>query len=409
MAIMRPFPRDASTVSAPDPNDTTLGLQIGILTAVHILALLVTGLRLYSRLFLAKSFGSDDGTVTAAILLAFVSYILYLYQIPHGLGMHNVLVSDPDRYVFGAASFAQTILQLVGLGFLKISVALALLRLVRNKVYKGILWATIAFVSIYTLFAILTLLVYCQPIDGFWNPRSGAKCYSLQLFVQFGVANSALSIFTDILLATLPIPVIWKLQIRVKTRVYLILVLALGWAAVAIGIVKVVYQMNYNPFGDTMYNISVIFWAFVQLNISIIATCAPSLKTILKPLLGLGTSRGTFSNNRYLYGDESRQQRTKEGTGNRTVPRGGASVGGRYYRQESTDGVELDERPIFKAEGYLASVQAPSQTASRGQGLRSQRRSHSLSSNDSIFDPAKSLGKSPPGITRTTEVVISRE
>ncbi|KAI0152745.1 hypothetical protein GGR57DRAFT_170437 [Xylariaceae sp. FL1272] len=412
MAVLRQVSREASIVSSSDPNDTTLGLQIGVLTAVHAVALLAAGLRLYSRSFLAKSFGSDDATIAAATLLAFVSYILWLYQIPHGLGLRNAMVSEDDQYLFGAASFAETILQLIGLGFLKISVALALLRLVTGKVYTWVLRATIAFVSIYTLFAILTLILYCRPIDGFWDHDLGAECYSIQLFVQFGLANSALSIFTDILLASLPIPVIWKLQIPRKTRIYLILVLALGWAAVAIGIVKTIGQINYNPFGDTMYEVSVIFWAFVQLNISIIAACAPSLKNMLKPLLGLASTRGTSSNKRYLYGDGSRPPHTGEGTtDNRTHPRNSARVSRRYYTHETTGDVELDTRPIFKVDGFLASVQAPSQTTStsRSQGSRAQRRSQSLSSNDSIFDPVKSTDKWTPGITRTTEVLISRD
>ncbi len=72
---------------------------------------------------------------------------------------------------------------------------------------------------------------------------------------------TALSIFTDILLASLPIPVIWKLQLKTKIRVYLIIMLALGWGAVGIGIVKGINQIQYDPLGDSTYEIGVPTWA----------------------------------------------------------------------------------------------------------------------------------------------------
>lgn len=37
--------------------------------------------------------------------------------------------------------------------------------------------------------------------------------------------------------------------------------LALGWGAVGIGIVKAINQINYSPLGDTTYEVSVPTWA----------------------------------------------------------------------------------------------------------------------------------------------------
>jgi len=49
-----------------DPRDTTLGLQLGVTTAIHITALTITGLRVYTRVFLVKAFGVDDGFMIGA-------------------------------------------------------------------------------------------------------------------------------------------------------------------------------------------------------------------------------------------------------------------------------------------------------------------------------------------------------
>lgn len=40
----------------------------------------------------------------------------------------------------------------------------------------------------------------------------------------------AFNIFTDVLCASLPVPIIWQLQMKRRTRFYLIGVLSLGYA-----------------------------------------------------------------------------------------------------------------------------------------------------------------------------------
>ncbi|KAI0542230.1 hypothetical protein GGR58DRAFT_453184 [Xylaria digitata] len=393
----------AGGTATADPKlqeESSLPLLLGVVTAIHVLALIVSILRIYSRVFLAKAFGWDDGFMLGSTISAFVSYTLYIYESQHGLGKHKVFVSADDLWKFGAANFAQTIINLLGLGLLKISLSFSLIRLSRNKTIIWILWGTIAFVTIYTIFAFLTLFLYCQPLSGFWDITSGAKCYSLQLFIRFALANTALSIFTDILLASLPIPVIWQLQLKVKIRLYLIAMLALGWGAVAIGVVKAIYQIQYNPLGDSTFEISIPTWAFIQLNVSIIAACAPQLKKLLRPILGLTTNSYKSS----PYGNPSR------GLGNTT----GRSVGGRYMRQPShadkTDGFELDERPIVSLEGGRAQGHSDDSgelgthaTASSQQ----DKMTHRSNSSDTIFREASVNGRNNRGIMRTTEVVIT--
>ncbi|KAI0976147.1 hypothetical protein F4678DRAFT_456469 [Xylaria arbuscula] len=380
---------DAAAADSQLRGESSLPLQIGVVTAVHVLGLIVSILRIYSRVFLAKAFGWDDGFMVGATT-------------QHGFGMHKQFVSADDLWKYGAANFAQTIINLLGLGLLKISLCLSLHRLSRSKVFHYILWGTIAFVSIYTIFAFLTLFLYCQPLSGFWDLTSDAKCYSITLFIRFALANTALSIFTDILLASLPIPVIWQLQLKRKIRVYLIIMLGLGWGAVGIGIVKAINQIRYNPFGDITYEISVPTWAFIQLNVSIIAACAPQLKKVLRPILGLTTD--TYKNTPYghpSYGHPSRNQRNTTGH----------SIGGRYMRQPSnidkTDGFELDERPIVSTDNYGVRAHA-GDSGELGTHIGASSPLEMTNRSDSSDTIARMGSQSRGhGIMKTTEVVIT--
>lgn len=151
----------------------------------------------------------------------------------------------------------------LALGFLKISIGFSLLRLSSNKWYSRILWALIAFVVAYTIIAVCSWLFYCQPMSGFWDKSSNPKCYSPGLFIGFALFNTACNIFTDVAFAILPIPIIWALQLKLRTRLYLVIVLSLGYVAVAMGGVKAYYQLN-QPKDKTLYVSSSLIYPLIH-------------------------------------------------------------------------------------------------------------------------------------------------
>ncbi|EUC29315.1 hypothetical protein COCCADRAFT_106862 [Bipolaris zeicola 26-R-13] len=220
----------------------------------HIAALISVGLRIFVRVGLLRSLGKDDIAIVLAALAALGGWICFILQGNHGFGRHAKTVSKEDMQEFSHIGFFGSIISAIGaLGLLKISIALFLLRLKNNnmwKWYSRCLWALIALVTIYTIGAWLTFFLYCKPMEAMWT-RQGV-CYSQKMFVAFALTNTALNIFTDVCFATLPIPIIWSLQMSRTTRINLIGVLSLGYIAVALGIVKANYQVK--PDTDRTFN-----------------------------------------------------------------------------------------------------------------------------------------------------------
>ena len=92
-----------------------------------------------------------------------------------------------------------------------------------------------------------------------------------------------INIITDIMCATLPIPIIWKLRMRLRTRVYLTIIFSLGYVyvvkvpthawtttyslihvyiyrAVAMGVLKAIHQAVYISTPDQSFLYRVGFW-----------------------------------------------------------------------------------------------------------------------------------------------------
>jgi hypothetical protein len=90
---------------------------------------------------------------------------------------------------------------------------------------------------------------------------------------------------TDFLLALLPVPLIWQLQLNLRTKISLILVLSLGIFACVAGIMKV--RLNKTILSDPnrfIYD-GYSMWNFVELDVGIIAASLPTTKPLFNRFL----------------------------------------------------------------------------------------------------------------------------
>ncbi|KAE8337433.1 hypothetical protein BDV24DRAFT_154378 [Aspergillus arachidicola] len=259
---------------------------IGVQTALTVLAIVVVCLRLYVRMKIVRSFGCDDWTMALAAVSC------------HGLGHHIQFLDDMQRMRLDEATFWQVIIcSAAGIALLKISIALNLLRFSPTRWYTMSLWTSIAFVAAYSFMAAMTFFLHCKPMQAHWDKGiKDAKCYSVHLFVVFALINTSFNIFTDVLFATIPIPIVWTLRMKRRVRMYLIGVFSLGYFTVGLGIVKAVAQLAYSNETD-------IF--FAQFNVGILTACVPSLKPLSRRVLKLSEYTNSRSRSHGLYGRKS--------------------------------------------------------------------------------------------------------
>ncbi|KAK9788030.1 hypothetical protein SCARD494_10039 [Seiridium cardinale] len=386
-----------TTIDPARAAESNLPYILGVTGAVHGIAFIVASLRIYSRVVILKATGRDDIAMLACILCAFGGFLCFILQGYVGLGRHTDTILPADMVKFNHIAFFQSLISAMGaLGLLKISIGFSLLRLSTNKVYTRALWVLIGFVCCYTVLAWLTLLCMCQPIEGFWNKASNPKCYDILLFIKFGLANTGFNIFTDVCFATLPIPIIINLQLKLRVRIYLIAILSLGYFAVALGIVKAYYQIAFATDTDKTFTQSIQFWGFLQLNVGIIAACAPTLKPLFGKALKLSSYR-KYGN----YNDISR-------TGGVAARGTGRSEGQSRNRPGDADiDFEMHRRPFASTdESYRTSIKGGKETvvagsvypSALGDGERSGSEEYILQGTD----------KNKGGIVRTTEITVQK-
>jgi hypothetical protein len=189
--------------------------------------------------------------------------------------------------------------------------------------------------------------------------------------------------FSDIVCATLPIPIIWTLNMKLRTRLYLVGVLSLGYITVGMGGIKAYYQLGARRDLDSQFEQSIQFYGFLQFNLGIIVACAPTLRPLLGRALKL-SSHDKYSNN--YYGQRS-------GTA-------GAYGNGRSVRQRTADrfgdDYEMEDGVTFERVGQVKT------TIRGGTTTVYEKNSNASGSEEMILQ-----GTEPIGIMKTTQINVS--
>jgi hypothetical protein len=367
-------------------------------------AALVVLLRCYVRAVMLKVFGIDDAITCLAMVLNTATFVCFKLRTDYGLGRHTMVVyMDPVNFVkLSKTQYVQSIIYVIGLSTVKISIALTLLRLSFQQTYTRILWSAICFLTLMTLACAGTLIFQCLPVQAAWDlslrpPPLGvgfAKCYSFNVFRNLGIMNSSFNIATDVLFACLPIPLIWQLQLNVRTKISLIVILSLGWFACGAGIIKIVKQ--FKLFGDPDWTVSDDFnvWGYIEFCIGLIAACLPMLKPLFKSILE--TTRAITSGARSRGGSyRVRESRVMSG----------------YSKTNDPWSKEVELKSFTSNDGSSPpSPEGPYHVniTTQPEGLIDKRRweTHRRDSEDHVFpsQPHHTLGSN--GIIRTREVSV---
>ncbi|KAJ6018999.1 hypothetical protein N7522_001066 [Penicillium canescens] len=310
---------------------------LGIVVAFPILAGIAVLLRLWSRHLSRSALTSDDYLITVGYILAVVQSVTSWYcgytnakrkefsqhvltRAPSDIttnyvGIHyNDIPKDRDvKTGFIVSSLAAVndgccnlpgvieqwnyVNQLVynpALTVVKLSILLFLRRLEsQSRVVNGLIWGAMAFIVGLFIATLFVDIFQCRPIayvydmsipDGTCIDQGG-----------FYVSTAALNLLTDLVVLSIPIIITWSLQMPLRRKIAVCVILCLGGVATAIGVWRIVilaqvfltHKVNLDP----TYNIGFCSSA-IEVNVAVITACGPSVKAIASRYLPhlLGTS-----------------------------------------------------------------------------------------------------------------------
>ncbi|KAK2766085.1 hypothetical protein FQN54_007600 [Arachnomyces sp. PD_36] len=265
------------------PNDTTAPKIIGISGFMAGFSLLIVLARCYVRVVMMKMFGVDDWIMLFAMACGITVLALFIVETQNGLGRYTQYILPGQPEILARVSFYHSIFVTVGNSAVKLSIGIFLLRVAERTKFRKFIMGMI---GLFTVACTGTLIFQCRPIQASWDPtlKPTAKCYSVKAAQAVGLFNSSTIIATDVILATLPIFMFYKVKVNKRTRASLMGIFSLGYLSCAAGIVKTIPSIDptdpVNPYRNNHFTI----WNNVELNTGIIAGSLPSIKPLFKAL-----------------------------------------------------------------------------------------------------------------------------
>lgn len=323
--------------------------------------MLIVTARLYSRLLITKAPGLDDLLAVLALLSSIgLSVLVILGNKRYYSGRHvwdiPITTFVPHRINVWASMWCY----IVASTLVKISVLLFYRRLsVKfSRLFLVATWVGIVYNVLYLVGFGLTLVLLCDPLHAYWKQfdyvwaaSHGFKCGAENVALP---ASAGFSVLGDFYSTLLPLLLIFNLDLPFRQKAALYSLFALGFLAVAAGIVRTLLMYNML---NTDYDFSWVLWetwiwAVVELYVALFAASAPALKPFF---------RRFFIESIESIGRSSRRRWVSQ-TGTREVEQKGMWASEKAQERGLVDveriGMAYDGmEPGFRARGFLKDIE----------------------------------------------------
>ncbi|KAF1363880.1 hypothetical protein EJ07DRAFT_151963 [Lizonia empirigonia] len=212
------------------PGSSTLAI---VVTLVSV-ALLSFSLRLYTRGRLLHSLGTDDWLLLVAALC--IIGVLAITIVLSGLEKQTWPTLLDNDHTASLLAWVVTLLHILGLGFIKLSVALTILKLAHKNWYRHTALGFICLTTVVTVLWLGSALLFGGPITVEWSSTSESEA----IWRLLGFVNSVLDVVTNVLVALLPNLVIWHSRFGPSAKLALLAIYTFTAAAVAAAVVRTV-------------------------------------------------------------------------------------------------------------------------------------------------------------------------
>lgn len=197
----------------------------------------------------------------------------------------------------------------------KISIVLQYLRVFIGNRIRYACWAAIGLISLYGLWTFTTAILACVPVSAFWNMDPASHCINKRFLWFF---NAAMNIFTDLIILTLPMPVLSALLLPKRQKIGLMFIFALGGFVCLVSILRLhsLYVVS-NSSDITWDNTDAAIWSIIEVDTGIICASLPTIKPVISKLFPrlLSSNQSTQATQPYPPSDfHSSHQRTEPST-----------------------------------------------------------------------------------------------
>ncbi|KAJ5570470.1 Major facilitator superfamily domain general substrate transporter [Penicillium hispanicum] len=309
-------PGGAHLVTMEGRRPATLGVSV----TFFVIASIFVVLRFISRVFVVRKVGLHDYLMLVAWVVDFGFSFSLFYATKNGLGLHSRDVLPENEATLNKANYAFTVLYNPALMAVKTSILVFYLTLTRNqKVSRWANYVTLAVVNAAGLALTMVNVFQCRPVSAAFLSSIPSYAHCTDILTLY-LSSSPVNIITDLAILFLPMPILTHMRLPYKQKVILVITFSFGFFVAVVDVIRIAFlqqaatsrslalksiHLQNVGGGDFSWFASLSFmWSVVEVNVSIICGCVPSLKPLvarLMPKLIRDTDDVSYSSPRYNY------------------------------------------------------------------------------------------------------------
>ncbi|KAJ5633369.1 hypothetical protein N7490_009708 [Penicillium lividum] len=259
-----------------DPN-SEIPKVIGICLAFSILSLFAVCLRFYVRISRNRSLWIDDYAALASSALTLGYAGIAVAQTRWGQGLTSAFFPEENVIPFSKIQYAGGPVYCLDLLGFKVALLASYLRIGGVvALYRKTVICTIAICVVNQLIFTFIMSMSCTPIAKQWDSSLEGHCIDT---IPFYFCLAGISIGLDIVIIALPLPVLWRLQLRTKQKLLLICLFALGFFVTVIQVIRIFTIKALKTYTDSK---SIVIWSCVEVSLGVVVSCIPTYGPLFK-------------------------------------------------------------------------------------------------------------------------------
>ncbi|KAI1385678.1 uncharacterized protein F4822DRAFT_351166 [Hypoxylon trugodes] len=253
-----------------------MGVAIYLISLIFVAFSVATvGLRTYVR-WSEKLLWWDDGLMLLGLIVFVAQVAISCRSVYFGVGYRIEDLTDYKRAHANKYLTIWMLLYSVCLLSVKSSICITVLRLSETLKYVRF--------SIYALLALCVSASLISIIGGITQCRPGSTdgtCSSWDAVYGIAYTTTVITIITDIACAILPAIILWKTQLRLRTKALVCILLSFGSFASVCAIVRMPLIKYYGDPQLLYYVAIVILWSNIEIGVGLIAGSIPVLQRLI--------------------------------------------------------------------------------------------------------------------------------
>ncbi|KAK3374270.1 hypothetical protein B0T24DRAFT_594375 [Lasiosphaeria ovina] len=295
-----------------DPPSQAHMLRSGMGSILGIMLVFVV-LRLWTRIRLTRSLGSDDYLciLATACVFAYSGLVLSFIGNPEGKHGWDIPLGEVlTNHYWLEATMASVWVYCWATLFVKLTLLVLYLRIFRPSAWGR--WPILITIALISGFYVATFAGYvgiCAKAGSpLWETIQDLNCANNSL--KISKAQGWFGLFSDLAILIIPLPLVWQLSLTSKRKVGVMAVFLTGLAACIVSAVALAKRYSLVEQGaDRTWENSVLFlYCTLELSIGIICSCMPVMAVVLKGFMtGLNQTWNSVRNlgTRLLTGNRS--------------------------------------------------------------------------------------------------------